>query len=191
MSFNQDFFEKIALLVLTALITGFGIPYVLKRIEERKLREQRKFEADLARQAKIIEAQSKFLDDLSQVLWKWRYLAKKVVYYGGEESKERYEIAKREYDDNVWDILNELSTEISRSRRLVSESAYKELRSLYAYIVNDIDRNISDIIKKDELDAKSVEESSELGRRFSLEVTQRIDDVIDSLASELDLKVKK
>jgi hypothetical protein len=191
MDFNQDFLEKIILLALTALITGFGMPYVLKRIEERKQREQRKLEADLARQAKIIEAQSKLLDDLSRVLWKWRYLAKKVVYYGSEKSKERYEIARKEYDDSVWDILNEFRTEISRARRLVSEQAYEELQSLYDYIVRDIDRKISDIIKREELDAKSVQESSDLGPRFSLEVSQRIDDAIDRLASELGLKVKK
>lgn len=75
MRLDQAFLEKIILLVLTALITGFGIPYVLKRVEQRKLREQKKFEDDLARQGKIIEAQSKLLGDLSQLLWKWRYLA--------------------------------------------------------------------------------------------------------------------
>jgi uncharacterized protein YutD len=191
MTFNQDLLEKIILLVMTALISGFGIPYFLKRIEERKLREQKKFEADLARQNKIIEAQSKFLDDLSQVLWNWRYLAKKVVYYGGRENKTRYEIARKEYDDNVWDILNAFRTEVSKARRLVSEEAYKELRAMYDYIVGDIDLRISDIIKSDELDANIVAASTDLGARFSVEVSQRIDDLIDHLAGELGLKVKK
>ena len=125
MSWNQRFLENIVLLVLTALITGLGIPWVLKRVAERKLREQKRFEADLARQGKIIEAQSKLLDDLSQLLWKWRYLAKKVVYYGAQENRERYDLARRQYDEKVWDILNEFRAEISRSRRLVSERAYE------------------------------------------------------------------
>jgi hypothetical protein len=191
MNFNQDFLEKIILLFLTAIITGFGIPYIFKWIEDRKLREQKKFEADIARQAKIIEAQSKFLDELSQVLWKWRYLAKKVVYYAAEENKARYDVARTEYDESVWDVLNEFRTEVSRSRRLISEEAYEELRSFYRYIVEDIDRKISNIIKSGDLDAKSVKESTELGTRFSAEVSQMIDDVIDHLASDLGLKVKK
>lgn len=186
MSLDQAFLEKIILLVLTALITGFGIPYVLKRVEERRLREQKKFEADLVRQGKIIEAQSQLLDDLSQLLWKWRYLAKKVVYYGAQENMERYDLARKQYDESVWDILNEFRAEISRSRRLVSEHAYKRLDSLYNYVVHDIDVKMSDIIRTDELDS---EKSREIAERFSVEVSKKLDDAIDDLASELNLKV--
>lgn len=187
MILNQGFLENIVLLVLTALITGFGIPWVLKRIEERKLREQKRFEADLARQGKIIDAQSKLLDDLSQLLWKWRYLAKKVVYYGAQENRERYDLARRQYDENVWDILNEFRAEISRSRRLVSERAYERLDSLYNYVVHDIDVKISDIIGQDGLDVKK---SREMADRFSVEVSKKLDDALDDLASELNLKVR-
>lgn len=186
MSLDQAFFEKIILLVLTALLTGFGIPFVLKRVEERKLRAQKKFEADLARQGKIIEAQSTLLDDLSQLLWKWRYLAKKVVYYGAQENTERYDLARKQYDESVWDILNEFRAEISRSRRLVSERAYERLDSLYNYVVHDIDVKISDIIRTEELDIKK---SREMAERFSAEVSKKLDDAIDDLASELNLKV--
>jgi hypothetical protein len=188
MSVDQAFLEKIVLLVLTALITGFGIPYVLKRVEERKLREQKKFEADLVRQGKILEAQSKLLDDLSGLLWKWRYLAKKVVYYGAQQNMKRYDLARKQYDESVWDILNEFRAEISRSRRLVSERAYERLDSLYEYVVHDIDVKISDIILMDELDVKK---SKEIAERFSVEVSKKLDDAIDDLASELNLKVKE
>jgi len=76
----------------------------LKKVEARKLQEQKKFEAGLIRQGKIIESQSKLLDDLSGLLWKWRYLAKKVVYYGSEKNMERYDLARKQYDESVWDI---------------------------------------------------------------------------------------
>jgi hypothetical protein len=49
---------------------------------------------------------------------------------------------------------------------------------------------ISDIIKSDELDAHTVAASTDIGARFSLEVSQKIDDLIDHLAAELGLKVK-
>ena len=187
MDLNQDFVEKIILLVLTALITGFGIPYVLKRVEERKLREQKKFEAGLVRQGKIIDAQAKLLDDLSQLLLKWRYLAKKVVYYGAQQNTEHYSLAKKQYEENVWDILNEFRTEISRSRRLVSEHAYERLDSLYKYVVLDLDVRITDVIRADKLD---IEKSRAIAERFSVEVSKKLDDAIDALASELNLKVK-
>jgi hypothetical protein len=187
MDLTQDLLEKISLLLLTALITGFGIPYVLKRVEERKMREQKKFDADLARQAKIIDAQAKLLDDLSQLLWKWRYLAKKVVYYGAQKDAERYSLAKKQYEEDVWDILNEFRTEISRSRRLVSERAYERLDSLYKYVVHDLDVKITNVIRDGGMD---IEESSTLAQRFSVEVSKELDDAIDDLASELNLKVQ-
>jgi RNAse (barnase) inhibitor barstar len=181
----ESFFEKVFFLLLTAVVTGFGVPYVLRMIDDRKLREQKKFEADLARQNKIIESQSKLLDDLSQLLWKWRYLAKKVVYYGAQENKARYKIAKQQYDENIWDILNGFRTEISKSRRLVSEGAYQKLDTLYNYIVGDIDIKITSLMNKDSIDAR---ESGLIAERFSVEVTQKLDDAIDDLASELHLK---
>jgi hypothetical protein len=187
MSLDQAFLEKVVLLVLTALITGLGIPYVLKRVEDRKLRQQRSFEADLARQGKIIEAQSKFLDDLSRLLWTWRYLAKKVVYYGALENAERYELARRQYDEQVWDILNEFRAEISRARRLVSEGAYQRLDALYDYVVHDIDLRMSDITRADKLDGQK---SRAMADRFSVEVSRTLDDALDELASELHLKVR-
>lgn len=189
MTFDQAFLEKIILLLLTAAITGFGIPYILKRIEERKLREQKKFEADLSRQEKIIDAQSKLLDDLSQLLWKWRYLAKKVVYYGalGKTERERYDLARKQYDESSWDILQEFRSVISRSRRLVSEHAYERLNSLYDYIVGDIDQKVSQMIREVEPDSK---ESGDMADRFSKEVSRKLDDAINDLASELKLKVK-
>ena len=187
MSLSPTFLENIVLLILTALITGFGIPYVLKKVEARKLQEQKKFEASLIRQGKIIESQSKLLDDLSELLWKWRYLAKKVVYYGSEKNMERYDLARKQYDESVWDILQDFRAEISRSRRLVSENAFEKLNKLYGYVVYEIDQEISDLIKMEELD---VERAIEIAQRFSEEVSKRLDDAIDDLASELNLKIR-
>jgi hypothetical protein len=201
MSFSQNFLENIILLILTTALVSFGVPYVLKIIDERKLRErreidevklreQKRFEAELARQGKIIEAQSKLLDDLSQLLWRWRYIAKKLAYYGAAQYEERYDIAKKEYDENVWDLLNQLRIEISKSRRLVSEQAYKDLSELYQYIAS-IDGEIYDfLIKKGGLDQGVAEKAYALSDHITSEATERIDDTIDSLASELKLKVK-
>lgn len=186
MYLTPDLFEKVFLLLLTALISGWGIPRLLKRIEERKLREQKLFEAELARQAKIIEAQSRLLDDLSQLLWRWRYLAKKVVYYGAERDRERFLLAGKQYEEGVWDILHDFRIQISRSRRLVSEPAFQRLDALYDYVVRDLDVAVTAAIRGgvagDLLDP--------LTHRFSGEVTQRLDAALDDLASELKLKVK-
>ncbi len=187
MYLTPDLFEKVFLLLLTALISGWGIPRLLKRIQERKLREQKLFEADLAWQAKIIEAQSRLLDDLSQLLWRWRYLAKKVVYYGAEQNRERFLLAGKQYEEGVWDILHTFRIQISRSRRLVSEPAFRRLDALYDYVVRDLDVAITAAIRDGGVAGDHLDP---LAHRFSEEVTQRLDAALDDLASEVKLKVK-
>jgi hypothetical protein len=178
--FTSDFIEKLILLAVAAVVTGLGVPWVLKRAEEKKLRE-----------GKIIEAQSQLLDDLSRILWKWRYLAKKVTYYASEANSEKFEIARKEYDEDVWDLLNELRVQASRSRRLASEKAYRKLLDFYAYVVHDVDLQISALAKRDELDPATLEQATLLSQRFTNEVSNNIDEIIDELASELHLKATR
>lgn len=178
--FTSDFIEKLILLAVAALVTGLGVPWVLKRAEEKKLRE-----------GKIIEAQSQLLDDLSRILWTWRYLAKKVTYYASEANREKFEIAKREYDKDVWDLLNELRVQASKSRRLASEKAYRKLLDCYAYVVHDVDLQISALARRDELDSTAIEQATLLSQRFTEEVSNNIDEIIDNIASELHLKATR
>jgi hypothetical protein len=177
--FSTDLIEKLILLAVAAVVTGLGVPWVLKRAEEKKLRK-----------SKIIEAQSQLLDDLSRILWKWRYLAKKVAYYASEANREKFDTARREYDEGVWDLLNELRVQASKSRRLASEKAYKKLLKCYEYVVHDVDGQISALAKCDELNPPTIKHARMLSERFTNEVSNQIDEIIDYLASELHLKVE-
>jgi F0F1-type ATP synthase membrane subunit b/b' len=185
---DRAFLQQIVLLLLAALVSGFGIPLVMKVVEDRKLIKQKQFEADLARQEKLIAAQSKLLDDLTQILWKWRYLAKSVVYYRSRNDKERYDDAKKQYEEIVWNLLNEFRTEISRSRRLVSEGAFQNLNCLYDYVVHDLDLKISDLMS--EGNSHVQEDCRRMADRFSKEVSEKLDQALNDLASELRLKIR-
>src|SRR5262245_19387402 len=83
---SLKFTEQIIILVLTAALSTFLIPLIFRWIdrpreerqkerEQQRNLEQKRVEADLARQSKIIDAQAAFLDDISQQLWRFRYLA--------------------------------------------------------------------------------------------------------------------
>ena len=176
MNISKTFVEGIATLVVTAILSGFLIPYILKKIDDQK-----------TRQSKIIEAQAKFLDDISQLLWKWRYMCIKVAYYGSRDNEERYNTARKEYDEGVWDVLNQIRGEISRSRRLVSEKAYQELVALYREIV-ELDNKLSALMVNERLNEKQRQELSELNQFIYEQVTMKIDDMLNFLASELRLK---
>jgi hypothetical protein len=184
MMLDAAFLQKLVLLLFGAVISGFGIPYVLKRIDNRKLREQKLFEAELSRQSKLIDAQSTLLDEITRILWKWRYLAKGVVYYGARGDQKRYDAARVNYEDTVWGLLDEFRTEISRSRRLVSEAAFKNLDSLYRYVVHDLDQKVSNLVSGDTIDQTGCKK---LANRFSDEVSAKLDDALFELASELRL----
>ena len=177
MRIDQDFIQKVVLLLITAVISGFGIPYVLNIVQERKLR-----------QAKLVDSQSKLLDDLTRILWKWRYLAKSVAYYRTRNDSERYECARKDYENTVWSLLEEFRTEISRSRRLVSEGAFQRLNVLYEYVIHDLDFKISNLIASD--DPRLQNDWANMAHRFTKEVSSELDEALDHLAADLRLKVK-
>jgi hypothetical protein len=186
MRLTQDFIEKVVILLLTALLTGLLAPYVLKRVDEAKSIQQKIFEADLARQAKVIDAQSKFLDDITETLWNWRYLSMKVAYYGMGDQRPLYVAARKDYELQIWDVLSRLRSQINKSRRLASEKAYKMLVSLYDRIV-EIDAQLTQVAS--ELpNEKQSEELSKLNTLIRWEMTDKLDEVVDLLAKELRLK---
>jgi len=181
-----SFAQNIVLLGLTALLTGLVVPYVLKEVDDRKAIRQTEREADLARQAKLIEAQAKFLDDITGLLWRWRYLAIKVAYYGGLGIEDQYEAAWREYDESIWDVLNDVRSEVSVSRRLVSEPAYRALRHIYEEDMVRVDRQLSGARVAQSGEPRQAA-LSELNRNIYSAVTDRIDETLADVASEIGL----
>lgn len=184
MILTDAFLQQAMLLLLGALVTGLGVPYVLRRIDQRKLRQQKIFEADLARQAKLIDAQASLLDEVTRLVWAWRYLAKQVVYYGARGDEERFSAAKKRYEDEVWGLLDALRTQISRSRRLISEQAFAELGGLYDYIVRDVDPHVSAVVEGPGIDRSAC---GDIAARFSSEVSTKLDDALMRLATALRL----
>lgn len=176
MGASRTFIESVVLLLLTAGLTGLLAPWVLKRVEERRLRR-----------GKIIEAQSKLLDDLSELLWRWRYLTIKVTYYAVTGGGAAYEMAKKDYDEKIWEVLGDVRREVSLSIRLVSAKSYQTLLAQYRYM-SDLDRKISALIKADAGADEWRAEADRLHAHIRAEVTTRIDELINALAEELHLK---
>ena len=183
---DSQFFQNVLLLGLTALLTGLLIPYILGNVEYRKTAQQKEREAELARQARIIEAQAKFLDDISATLWQWRYLSMKVAYYGSQPADGRYSQAEQQYDEQLWDVFSMTRNEISRSRRLLSDQSYQQLLALYKDEMVPLDQEI--------LAARSSEERPDrmeaffnLNSKIYGPISSRIDETLNDLATELGL----
>lgn len=192
----MEFTQQVILLILTAVLSTFLIPLIFRwidqpREERQKNREhhrhleQKRFEADLARQSKIIDAQVAFLDDISQQLWRFRYLAMALSYYYPDENPERYQEAVKTYDLESWDIFNHVRESVSKSRRLVSENAYQKLVEFYEKKMVPFDREkVKQVIRTNK-------GHHELNQYIFHEFTPDIDNIIYFLSEELQLTSKQ
>jgi hypothetical protein len=192
--FRNPFVQNLVLLLLTALLTGLLVPYVLNIADDRKSARQKEREAALARQAKIIDAQSALLDDLSRQLWRWRYLSMRLAYYGSKDTSygnqdmtEQFKQAEEDYERELWDVLNQMRNEISRSRRLVSEQAYQQLLTFYKEDMMALENDISNA-RREERDIDKYTAFLAVNHKIFGDVTARIDEMLNNLAEEMNLK---
>jgi hypothetical protein len=194
----MSFAESAILLVLTAVLTGLGVPYVKGRIDDRKLEKQKvfdderlraqtRYEAGLARQTKVIEAQAQLLDELAETLWGYQKMLLKITYYAVTGDKEKHRAAFLEYDDQSWDALETLLGLISKSRRLASVEVHDRLERLYWTLVFELDNEIISLSRKDADDGVVAQGWSQLQSRLTGDIRAEIDGVLADLAAQLRL----
>ncbi len=210
MGFSQNFLEKVTLLFLTAGLSGFFIPYVLKQIDERKLKEQKiidarrleeqkefdarklqeqkEFEANLIRENNVLEAQIKFLENLSAALWNLQLLSLAVSYYKVHPNQERYERALKDYDEKSWGLFKDVRCEISKAARLVSEDKYRKLLIFFSgKLIKEVDEKLMYLIENNASLEDWQKHYSWLLKKFP----EEIDYVVTPLAKELRLASPK
>lgn len=185
--------------MLTAVLTGLGVPYVKGRIDDRKLEKQKafdderlraqtRFEAGLARQTKVIEAQAQLLDELAETLWGYQKMLLKITYYAVTGNSEKHRVAFREYDDQSWDRLGTLLGLISKSRRLASVEVHDRLDRLYWKLVIELDGEIISLSRGDADDGVMDSPAwRKLQNSLTNEMRAEIDGVLADLAAQLRL----
>lgn len=211
MGLSQDFLEKTTLLVLTGGLSGFLIPYILKQVDERKLKEQKnidarrleeqkefdarklqdqkEFDASLVRENNVLEAQIKLLENLSEALWDLQLLSLAVSYYKVHPSQDRYEIAFKNYDEKSWELFKNIRCEISKAARLVSQKNYDKLLNFFNdNVIQRMDEDLMSLIKNN--DTSSEDWQSQYIWTLK-DFPRQIDDVVKSLAKELRLASPK
>jgi hypothetical protein len=182
MVLSQAFIETILTLILPILLTGLLIPFVFKIRDEQKLKEQKRFEADVERQSKIIEAQVQLLENLATLLWEFQMLAVAVPYFR-QFDKDIYTSAASKYNQNSPELIGRIRAEISKSLRLVPNKTFESLKHLY----------YDDILYRADLELTSLikdksDKWSEFHNYILRDFAVKIDTTIDSLAIELKLK---
>lgn len=145
---SESFIQSLLLLVATAALTGVLVPLIKGYMDDRKFRQQKLFEAELARQGKVIEAQVQLLESLAQLLWDFQLLAIAVTYYKTLPDEKRYQLAFDEYDKQSWVFFSKIRTEISKARRLTSERTYQGLLKYYEDWLMKNDNALMSLVKR-------------------------------------------
>jgi len=129
---SQSFIEKSSLLILTAIITGILVPYINAKLSDKKFKEQRLFDAAMARQAKIIDAQNELLSDLETIVNSFQLRALAVAWYiTSNKNFTLHKASKKEYEDKAWEFFGKMQNLIGKASRLTSPGVHKELQKFY------------------------------------------------------------
>jgi hypothetical protein len=196
--------DSIVLLVLTAVLIGLLIPTVKEVIdrrsllkqqesEDRRRREDKKHEADLARQRRLIESQAQLLDNLAGMLWKlWKMLLRIVHYRTLQKDMDKHDAAYRIYEDEFWDLIGDIRAEISRARLLAPEEIYTRLTILFRHFSEELDITLNSLRNQDAyLDPDSKDGLDKDWDTFRIVIYEdfgkEIDATLTALAKELRL----
>lgn len=109
---SASFIEKAVLLILTAVTSGVLIPYIGDKIQAEKTRNEA-----------LTQAKTKLMDDVTNTIITYEYLAGDVSYYKADSAvanDKMQALAFERYSNKVVDLMAQWGVEIARAKTLVS-----------------------------------------------------------------------
>ena len=117
----------------TAALGTLLAPVVKERIDRRS--ERLKSKVDL-------------VDTPAIDLWTYWKLALRIAYYAERGDDEGYRDALKEWNgDKSWELGNRIQAQVSKARRLLSPSAYADLKTTQEQVVTYSDGRVSEILR--------------------------------------------
>ena len=201
--------QGLILLAATALVSGLLAPYIVNRIQVANQQRLKTYEADLARQSKIIEQQEALIQRLSSLLWEFQLVLIAPIYYGqpafrlqqstneqGESSSgavqsktSAYDDAAKNYMANAGRLLGSIRAEIGGALRLVPADQWSILKELYYKELLPLDMQVT----KRVLEGPTNENEgkwTQLHKYILHDFAEILDKTVDGLAAALSLKYR-
>ena len=181
---NPGTTQSIITLLITAIITGFAVPALLKVFEAIYSRGFKQASEIRTRQLQILE-------QLTKTVWEWRFLGKQVAYYGchykrSAADQERFLKAVADYDSRVWQLFIEIKALKSKAIVWYPESVPEAIENLYEYIKRDIDAPMTTLVTRSQNPDDNVSiDFYKLQRRFTDEVSGRLEERIAFIAGKI------
>jgi hypothetical protein len=144
-----SFLKNLVLSVLLLLMTSLLVPIVLKQIDDRQFVDQQRLQAELARQAHIIDAQAELLDSLATAFWDYEIYAADVLYSRDERIglPDWHQRAVDTYYEQSGPLLGTMRSEISMVLRLAPRSTYEAFLRLYEEEILPFDSCLLELMK--------------------------------------------
>jgi len=144
-----SFLKNLVLSVLLLGLSSLLIPIVLKQIDDRKFLDQQRFQAELSRQDKIIDAQATLLDTMASVFWDYEGYAADVLYSHDERvgRPDWHQRAVAAYYVQSSPLLGQMRAEISTLLRLAPRPIYESFLRLYDEEVVPFDSCLLELMK--------------------------------------------
>src|SRR5215210_5981866 len=139
-------------LVLSLVLLGVGsllFPTVLKQIDDRKAIDQQRFQEQLARQDKILDAQATLLDTMASDFWDYELYASDVVISRDERfgQDDWHQRAVEAYYQQTGPLLGKMRAEISTLLQLAPRSNYESFLRLYEEEILPLDSCLLELMK--------------------------------------------
>lgn len=183
----NPFSQNVALLLLTALITGVAVPRVKSRMDLRYFREQKAHEADLARQNNLIAEQVEFLKAYINILWRFHFTLVEVSYEkAGNADAEYFAKVWARYGPESWACLRECRSITSSAVRLVSDQYFTRLIGFFEFLL----KTEAELSYQVNADRMSVSDWHSYHQKLFYGFSARLDAEIGALARELQLTTK-
>ena len=175
---SPDNSENIFILLLVAVITGFVLPSITKAFEIY-------FNRRVEKQTELRNKQLEILEQLTKLVWEWRFLGKQVSYYGCDYKlkEERFRLSIKNYNERVWSIFTEIKAIKSRSIVWFPQIVPVEIENLYEYIKSEVDAPMTTLMEESENAASDLsQEFYKWQALFTKKVSPRIEKHITAIA---------
>jgi hypothetical protein len=119
---SASFIEKVVLLLLTAILTGIVVPSIINDSNRKYSERQKEVEKMRARDDAILQAQSKLLDDVSEIILTCETLILDVSWYRTRfaMNEEMHRRAFSRYSERIVDLISRWRALQARARNLTS-----------------------------------------------------------------------
>ena len=171
---SASFIEKSVLLVFTAVTSGVLIPYIGDKIQTAKTQNE-----------VITQAKAKLLDDFTNTIITYEYLAGDVSYYKADSAianDKMQAMAFERYSNKVVDLMAQWGVEIAKAKTLVSPAISDKLEKFMDKVLTEQENKLVSLYNNN----ATVEEWYEMN-----ELTGKMYEEAKKLIAELaaDLKI--